>query len=201
MVNMIMNALWLVIFQTNSVWGFVVSFFQIAVILGTNLYMMMMSTRNETNWIEWILIRGGFSIYSGWVTAATILNVTYMLKSWGLNETDVDWLDEEITTVVILWIAFAIYNLATYIERNPLYGAVFIWVITAIRNNVIEKGSLDTLKTNTDWIAIIHSISIVGWTIHLLTMQFFEIEVTGFWDMGLFYKTVLNFDVAPEEQQ
>jgi len=170
MVNMLMNAFWLVIFQTNTVWGFVVSFLQIAVILGTNLYMMMMSTRNETNWIEWIAIRGGFSIYSGWVTAATILNATYMLKSWGLNETDVDWLDEEIAATVIAWVAFVIYNLATYIERNPMYGAVFIWVITAIRNNAIEKGNLDTLKTNTDWIAIIQSLSVVGWTIHLFTM-------------------------------
>jgi hypothetical protein len=26
MVNMLMNAFWLVIFQTNTVWGFVVSF-------------------------------------------------------------------------------------------------------------------------------------------------------------------------------
>lgn len=170
MVNMLMNAFWLVIFQTNTVWGFVVSFLQIAVILGTNLYIMMQSTRNETNWIEWIAIRGGFSIYSGWVTAATILNVTYMIKSWGFNETDVEWLDEEIATIVIAWVAFVIYNLATYIERNPMYGAVFIWVITAIRNNVIEKGDLDTLKTNTDWIAILQILSVVGWTAHLFTM-------------------------------
>ena len=131
---------------------------------------MMQSTRNETNWIEWIAIRGGFSIYSGWVTAATILNVTYMIKSWGFNETDVEWLDEEIATIVIAWVAFVIYNLATYIERNPMYGAVFIWVITAIRNNVIEKGDLDTLKTNTDWIAILQCLSVVGWTAHLFTM-------------------------------
>lgn len=185
MVNMLMNAFWLVIFQTNTIWGFILSFLQIVVILGTNLYMMMMSTRSETNWVEWISIRGGFSIYSGWVTAATILNATYMLKSWGLNETDVDWLNEEYAAVAMVWIAFVVYNLATYIDRNPLYGAVFIWVITAIRNNVVEnKSELTTLETNADWITVIHSISIVAWAAHLATLSFFDADPA---DMGLFY--------------
>jgi hypothetical protein len=46
----------------------------------------------------------GFSVYSGWVTSATILNVSIMLKSFGLNETDMD-IDEAMFGIVILIIA------------------------------------------------------------------------------------------------
>lgn len=166
-------------------WGFVLSFLDIAVILGTNLYMMMMSTRAEVNVTEWISIRGGFSIYSGWVTAATILNVTYMLKSFGLADPDIPWLDEEQITIGILWVAFAIYNVATYVERNPLYGAVFIWVITAIRNNVMEnKSQYTTLETNTTWITVVHLISMTAWTSYLASLAFYDVDPR---DIGLFY--------------
>lgn len=199
MVNMLANGIWLVLFQTNTIWGFIVSLFAILVILITNLYIMMVSTRNEANWIEWIAIRAGFSIYSGWVTAATILNVTYMLKSWGLSNAKIDWLDEEITTIVIVWIAWLIYSVASLVERNPMFGAVFIWVITAIRNNAIEK-ELTSLELNTDIITVIHSVAMTAWAVHLFTMQVYGIEVEGFWDMGLFYKSVLSVDLFPEEE-
>jgi hypothetical protein len=39
---------------------------------------------------------------------------------------------------------------------NPLYGSVFIWVITAIRNNVVDnKANLTELKKWTEIIALI----------------------------------------------
>lgn len=199
MANMIANALWLVVFQTNTIWGFVVSTFLIFGILITNVYMMMVSTRMEANWVEWISLRVGMSIYAGWVTAATILNVTYMLKSWGLSAANISWLDEEITTIVIAWIAWTIYTLAAFLEKNPIYGGTFIWVITAIRSNAIKKG-LSKLEINTDIITVLHSVLMAGWYVHLWTMQFYEIEVEEYWDMGTFYKSQLWFDQLPEEE-
>lgn len=40
-------------------------------------------------------MRGGLSIYSGWVTAATILNASYMFKAYGVADPDIPYFDEE----------------------------------------------------------------------------------------------------------
>ena len=79
MANMLGNAAWLIMFQTNNVYGMIAALFDISGMLASNLYIMMCSTRTYVDIFELISLRGGFSIYSGWVTAATILNVTYVL--------------------------------------------------------------------------------------------------------------------------
>ena len=76
--------------------------------LATNTYIWMMANRSSVNVTEWIGLRGGFSIYSGWVTAATILNATFMLKFFGVKDPDAvlwGWLNEEQMTIVILFVA------------------------------------------------------------------------------------------------
>merc|ERR1711924_287336 len=90
--------------------------------------------------VEWISMRAGFSIYNGWVTAATILNVCFVLKSSGMKDPNVlgGKLTEEQISIPILWVACIIYNVYSYREWNPLYGTVFIWMVTAIRNNLLK---------------------------------------------------------------
>ena len=102
--NMIINGLWLIIFQTFTGWGFALALLVIFAMLATNTYIMMVSDRTNVNITEWITLRGGFSIYSGWVTAATILNVTFMLKQFGVADPYIPWFDEEeIGVGILLW--------------------------------------------------------------------------------------------------
>ena len=163
---MIINGLWLLIFQTYSGFGMIAGLLDIALMLATNIYIMMVSDRSSVNVTEWIGLRGGFSIYSGWVTAATILNATFLLKFFGVTEetgpNNVFWglINEEQTTIIILYVATFIYNLASYTEMNPLYGSVFIWVVTAIRSNIVNNKPENTaLTANTEYIAIFQAIS------------------------------------------
>jgi len=107
--------------------------------LASALYVMWVSTRTEVNGWEWTFIRAGFTIYSGWVTTATILNFTATLLHFGFSE--LSWLSEEYISIGIIYIAAVIYNVASYIELNPLFGAVFIWVIVAVRDDVIKENS------------------------------------------------------------
>lgn len=90
---------------------------------------MRISLRNKLNLIELISIRICFSIYSGWVTAATILNLSIYLKSVGLNDNIVS---EEIMSILVVWIAFFVYNFIAFKEKNPLFGLIFNWVTVAI---------------------------------------------------------------------
>jgi len=118
---------------------------------------MSIADHNESWWLEIIMVRVPFSIYSGWVTAATILNTAYMLKSWGMTDdknrvrpfTGGDWvawdwanfmmdyLTEEHWTIVAGWGAFIFYNLIAWEERNPVYGSVLLWAGSAILANNI----------------------------------------------------------------
>lgn len=160
---MMINSVWLVLFQTNTTWGFTLALIDIIAMLTSNIFMMMKSTQTSVNITEWISMRGGFSIYSGWVTTATILNIAFMLKAFGVADPDIPYVDEEQITVFVLWVALAIYNLKAYSDRNPLYGSVFIWVILAIRNQIVTNEPQYTLiSENATYIAIIHGISMVA---------------------------------------
>ena len=107
--------------------------------LGTAVYMMMMSTRAELNVVEWILVRSQLSIYGGWLTAATILNVVLSLKYFGVEDPNIPYLSEEQLSVGLLWVALVIYNIASYIELNPLFGGIFLWVVYTIRSKVMSE--------------------------------------------------------------
>ena len=95
--NMILNGAWLVIYQSYTGWGFVLGLIDISTLLATCVYIMRLSdSTSDINITEWISLRGGFSLYSGWVMAATIINVAYNLKYFGvLADPDIPWFDEE----------------------------------------------------------------------------------------------------------
>lgn len=84
--NMILNTIWLPMFQSNSQWGFIASWVDILLIWLTNIYMLGVSSRNESWWLEALMVRIPFSVYSGWITCATVLNSVYMLMSWGATD-------------------------------------------------------------------------------------------------------------------
>ena len=73
---MVLNGTWLPVFMLNTKTGFVIATIIIAALDGTCLYIMMLASRAKLEDIEMACIRAVFSIYSGWVTAATILNIT-----------------------------------------------------------------------------------------------------------------------------
>ena len=133
-INLMGNALWLVVFGQNAAWAFGLSLAVIIGMLASQVYIMRSTTRSKVNTWEFVTLRCGFTIYTGWVTAATILNTTFFFKSLGM-EGDGAGLAEDTWCVVILWVALCVYVLASFMERNPLYAAVYIWVLVAIRKN------------------------------------------------------------------
>jgi len=184
---MMINAVWLLLFQQNQVWGFAVALVDAIAMLATNVYVMGLATSTTNTIWEWIGLRGGFSVYAGWVTAATILNVTYLLKSLGLQNGNLAGLSEEQVTVGVVWVAFMIYNLVAWTERNPLYGSIFIWVILAIYNNIVwNKPTLTLLRDNTTAIAITHGISMVILWTWTSAEAWYDVETVG-WNTGIWY--------------
>jgi len=129
--NMFLNRLWLMIFTRYNLTAFFISAVEIFGLLGTCLYIMMVVSRNKLNLFEVISAYTGFSLYSGWVTTATILNVTFCFKGVGFREEKME-MSESTVACFILWIAEIIYIVASYREQNVIFGSVWIWAAFAI---------------------------------------------------------------------
>lgn len=79
--------------------------------------------------VEKILIWAPFSVYFGWITVATIANITVFLVS-------INWdgfgIADHIWTVIILLIGALIGILRTLKDKNIAYGMVLIWAYLGI---------------------------------------------------------------------
>jgi len=103
----------------------------IAAMLATAILIMYHQSFVTLTITEFIGLRCGISLYAGWLNAATILNVAHMNKSLGMRKEN-GWNEVRATTIII-WIACAVYIACGFCYRNPLFGAVFLHVLNALR--------------------------------------------------------------------
>jgi len=100
-------------------------------------------TQNKPN--ERWLVDMPFSIYLGWISVATIANISVVLL-------DLNWdgfgLTETIWTIIVLIVGTALGLLMTLKRSEVFYTLVLIWAFIGITQN----GSGDNLVTITAWI-------------------------------------------------
>ena len=92
----------------------------------------MKSQKSKLNFFEGLTIYVAFSVYSGWVATATILNLTFCLKGSGFSNADLG-IDESEYACVILWIVLIIFMTVSSMEKNVFFGAVWLWAVYAIK--------------------------------------------------------------------
>merc|ERR1711907_684071 len=106
----------------------------------------------------------------------------------GLTYPNIESVYEGYMTVGVLWVALVIYNLASYMERNPLYGSVFIWVLLAIRNEIMTNKAHFTMILDTvNALLVIHGISMVSLWTWLACELYYDVTLPDGWNTGLFY--------------
>lgn len=76
-----------------------------------------------------LCIRAPFSIYFGWITVATIANITAFLVNIGWNGFGIS---EIVWTIVILLVGAAIGTLRAYKDKNIFYVSVLVWAYSGI---------------------------------------------------------------------
>jgi hypothetical protein len=87
------------------------------------------TNKQEFNIIERVCVCAPFTIYFGWITVATIANITVFLVSinWdGFGISPVIW------TIFILLVGTIIGILRMFKDVNPAYGLVFVWAYLGI---------------------------------------------------------------------
>ena len=94
------------------------------------------------------LVHLPFSIYLGWITVATIANVTALLAYWDWN----GWgISPETWTVIMLAIATVVSGLVSFTRGDIAYSAVLIWAFAGI---AIKHEDTSTVATAA-WIAVV----------------------------------------------
>lgn len=85
-----------------------------------------------------------FSIYLGWISVASIANMSYTLKHYDISL----GVSEPVGTVVLIIIAAALALAGQYIESDALFTAVFIWALVGI-----AQSNSDTLVVTAAYVA------------------------------------------------
>lgn len=130
--NMLFNGMWLMIFTQYNLTAFYVSCIDILLLLATSIYIMYFTGREVmANFVEFIGLYVGFSMYAGWVTTATVLNIMFCVKGSGFSEEKMD-IDESNIACYILWAITIIYIVVSSIENNIVYALIWIWAVVAI---------------------------------------------------------------------
>ncbi|MFK7691460.1 hypothetical protein [Paenibacillus sp. HJGM_3] len=130
------NAVWIVLWH----YLFIESSVFIMFGLLTTLFVVYISTRSSSGGApaQWF-VQLPFSLYLGWMTVATLVNVAVVLyandwSGWGLSP--------EIWTLIMLVAATLLAVLVGGRYVDPAYIAVFVWAFIAIGASVRVSGSI-----------------------------------------------------------
>lgn len=136
----VFNIGWLLAFQYFQ---FPLSMVMMLGLLGTliAIYIRLGTGRVSVTPAERWFIQIPFSIYLGWITAATVTNATYVLKDAGWNGFGIA---PEVWTVIML-IVTGVVALGMIIRFHDIaYGLVIIWAVVAIYGRYPELATIAT---------------------------------------------------------
>lgn len=112
-----------------------------------------------------VISRIAFSVYFGWISVATIANITIYLVKLGFPS---DQIISIILTVIVLIVGLLIGLLMIFLKRNISFGLVFIWAYFGILMRHLSKSEFDyryPLITMTTIISLVILLSGIIYTV------------------------------------
>lgn len=126
MVSSLANISWIFAWHYDFIW---LSVIIMAVILGSLITIADTLRTREFTTKETLFILAPFSVYFGWITVATIANVTVLLVSIGWNGFGIA---EYVWTSIMLLVGALIGIVRMRMDTNWIYGLVLIWAYLGI---------------------------------------------------------------------
>lgn len=123
----ILNFLWILAWHYELVFLSVI----IMVLLLINLTILFINIDKIKfeNIFDKIAVKISISVYLGWITVATIANITALLVSWKWNGFG---LSENVWTIIMIATATLINLFMLIYRRNIAFNLVFIWALVGI---------------------------------------------------------------------
>lgn len=131
----LVNALWIICWHYRLI---PLSMVLMILILLSLIYIFFQLKGLRLSQNETRFVRIPFGVYFGWITVATIANMTTMLVSLGWRGIPIS---EEVWTILILLIGLAIGGATALRNLDFAYGAVLIWAyIGILTKHLITSG-------------------------------------------------------------
>lgn len=132
----------------NSVWIFTWHYriIEASLIIIISILILLIMINNVTKKAElslkdYLFIRFPFSIYMGWLTVATIANVTTLLVKLGFGGFGIS---EVFWTIVVIIVGLIIASLTILRNKDLAYGLPIIWAYIGIYIKHISKDGWNT---------------------------------------------------------
>lgn len=147
----LLNGTWIIAWRLELLW---LSALILALLLLSLYKINRVTTATRTDLSGTLLVRIPFAIYFGWVTVATIANISSLLVQQGLG--DGFWLSAETWTVVILVVAVLIGSATALVNSSPTYSLVLVWAFWGIYSRHMSPS-----EWNQQYPAIIFAVQIL----------------------------------------
>jgi len=154
-ISCIFNVAWILAWHYEVIWLslIIMALLLISLIL---IYVRLGTGRPQVRNSVKILVNIPFSVYLGWITIATIANVTAFLVKINWNKFGIS---DQLWTVIVIAVG-VIITLATVFSRNDIfYCFVVIWALVGI---LLKRIADNSMSDQLVIIASIVGISIVG---------------------------------------
>ncbi len=155
-VSCVFNVLWLFLWHYQQIgWSFIAILLLLATLVV--IYLRLGAVTAEKNIYDRVLVKYPFSLYLGWLSAATIVNLNVWLFSIGWLGTGAGAV---FFTMLMLIIAALLALAVFYLRQDYIYTAVFVWALIGIG---VRHGTEIPLLTVVAWLAAAAIIFFLGW--------------------------------------
>ena len=151
----VMNMSWI------FAWHYEMVFLSVLVMLGLLLsliaiYLRLSIGRSDASGTEKYLVRVCFSVYLGWITVATIANITSLLV-------DINWnrfgLSESFWTVTVIIVAIVIAFVMLFNRKDIYYVLVVDWALYGIW---VKRNSVDAEPIQIIIVTVLTGIALIS---------------------------------------
>lgn len=149
----LLNAAWIAAFN-NLLFGLSLVIIVGMLITALVMHRMLEIGKTKVYGLERVL-RLPFSLYAGWLTAATILNTSGVLAVNDWNALGVAY---PVWGVIMLFIATVIGLLTRFRWNDPVYGAVFVWAFAGV---VIARPEIPLVAVSAGALAVVFALSLL----------------------------------------
>jgi translocator protein len=149
-VNCILNCLWI------FVWHYEKLLLSLIVMIGLLLSLIIIYSKIQSDEKRPRYVLFPFSIYLGWVSAATIINTSVVLKYSGWNGFG---LSSETWTITMLIVGSVLALFFTFKNDDFIYPLVFVWAFFGI--GIRHMGDIDIIANTSFSLAVLLLLFII----------------------------------------
>ncbi len=155
-VSCVFNVLWIFLWHYQHVgWSFIVMLLFLATLV--IIYLRLGAVTAERTIYDRIMVKYPFSLYLGWISAATLVNLNVWLYNIG-------WLGVGaggvFFTILMVIIAALLALAVFYLRQDYIYSAVFVWALIGIG---VRHSPDIIILTIVSWLAAAAILFFLGW--------------------------------------